>query len=130
MSLKRSTINELKSLGLDTDWPSEDFARRVIQMELDKRQAERRKKEEEEAKCEAIANWPKELWIGAELEEVASERHVIITNLDFDKGEVTYRLIPHPWEKVEEMQPQTWDMEDELRRLREGFIRIAKSKED
>lgn len=125
MPLKRSTIKELKSLGLDTDWPSEDFARRIIQMERDRRNAERWKQENEKEKREAIANWPKELCVGAEIEEVHSERHVIITALDFEAGQVTYRLIPHPYEKKEEMIPQTWDMANELQRIREGYTRIV-----
>jgi len=130
MPLKRSTIRELKSLGLDTDWPSEDFAQRVIRMERDRLKAERWKEENEKEKQEAIANWPKELCVGAEVEEVGSKRHVIITALDFEAGRVTYRLLPHPWEKEEDMQPQTWDMANELKRLREGYTRIVKTKED
>lgn len=125
MPLKRSTIKELQSLGLDTDWPSEDFARRIIQMERDRRNAERWKQENEKEKQEAIANWPKELCVGAEIEEVNSERHVIITALDFEAGQVTYRLIPHPYEKEEEIKPQTWDMANELQRIREGYTRIV-----
>ena len=125
MRLKRSTLRELKALGLDTDWPSEDFARRIIQMELDKRNAERWKQEQEQKKKEAIDNWPKEMSVGAEVEEVASERHVIITSINLDTAEISIRLIPHPWEKEEEMQPQVHDMADELERYHKGFIRIV-----
>jgi len=128
MALKKSTIKQLKALGLHTDWLNDDFALRVIKMELDKIKAEQWKAEEERRAKEAAKTWPQELSIGAELVEVASERHVIITALDFKKSKVTYRLI----EKYpdEQLLPQTWDMSDELERYKKGQIRLAKVKQE
>lgn len=125
--LKKSTIAELKRLGLSTDWPDEHFAQLILNQEYDKQKAERWKKEAEDAAKKAAAEWPKELSVGAEIVEVASNRHAIITNIDFGKAEVTYRLLQHPFEaeKGYEPAPQTWDIASELERYRKGKIALV-----
>lgn len=125
MKLRPSTLRELKALGLDTDWPSDEFAQRVIEMERNRINAQQRKLEEQREARLAAANWPEELKVGAEIEEVHSERHVVIVELDYEKAEVKYMLLPHPWEKESDMKPQEWDMADELKRYREGYIRLV-----
>lgn len=126
--LKKSTIAELKRLGLSTDWPDEHWAQIILNREYEKQKAARWKKEAEEAAKKAAAEWPKELAVGAEIVEVASDRHVIITNIDFEKAEVTFRLLPHSFEveKGHKLEPQTWDMASELERYRDGKIALVK----
>lgn len=86
--LKKTTIAELKRLGLDTDWPDESIAQFHIKIARQEEESERTKTRWASEEREAAARFPKEIKVGARFVEVASGRETVITKIDFDKYEV------------------------------------------
>ena len=119
MSLKKSTREELKRLGLDQMGISdESTARFFINHYAAKENAARWKKETEEANRQAAANWPAELHPGVHGVETAS-------GCEFDIIRIEGTTVTIKVTNRKNGTEQEDDLADFLDRIKHGYVIVA-----
>lgn len=117
MSLKKATREELKRLGLaEMEIKDEGTAQFFIRQYQAKEQAERWKKEAEEANRRAAANWPAELTVGKHGVETASGCEFDIVEIEGSELSISIT------NRGPQGEPYTTDRADFLERVKTGYV--------